>query len=103
MWAHVLYIWSPHACFVSRPSHCPYFDYPSNILQKDTTYEAPQCEIFIFLLLLSNIFFSTLFPNTESEEQMLNVYKVKTADVLQLLFFLIFIKGPLHAQFFTQF
>jgi hypothetical protein len=55
--------------------------------KKNAAYWVPHSAILTLLLFLSNVLVSTLFPNAESEEEMLNLYQVKMAVALKLIFF----------------
>jgi hypothetical protein len=56
--------------------------------KKKDAFELPHCASLTLtsLLLLSYVLVNTLFPNAEPEEQILHLYEVKIADVLQLIF-----------------
>jgi hypothetical protein len=57
-----------------------------NKQKKHALYGVPHYAMLSLLLFLSNVLVSTLFPNAESEEQILNLYEIKIAIVLQLIF-----------------
>jgi hypothetical protein len=65
-----IYALLPHACHLSRPSHCPCFYYPNDTwcaLQITNIFIMQFCPLFLhFLSFRPEVFLSTLFSNAPS-------------------------------------